>query len=260
MDHTHYPADYNDAGVGIEFYSIGGLMSGPSIYPEYLSDLNVLFCPSATNASEIDELLAAPDGGWLNPVTGQIDVGRMQESQSYYYNPWAAYENYNTQMTWFSSWYHLGGYIDDSSNYGSVFGAFDRDIDVGTEDVANEYTSWSFPEYASVWEKVYDVALLSTEPLGNGGSDTIYRLREGIERFLISDINNPAASSVAQSEMPIMHDVVIVDGIAFESGGEIRFNHVPGGGNVLYMDGHVGWQKYPSMEPPINPISAAAWY
>ena len=38
---------------------------------------------------------------------------------------------------------------------------------------------------------------------GNAGGDTIYRLREGIERVLITDINNPAASAMAQSELAI---------------------------------------------------------
>ena len=34
---------------------------------------------------------------------------------------------------------------------------------------------------------------------GTAGGDTLYRLREGIERFLITDINNPGASAQAQS-------------------------------------------------------------
>src|SRR5690606_1771959 len=41
---------------------------------------------------------------------------------------------------------------------------------------------------------------------GNGGSGMIQRFREGIERFLITDINNPAASATAQSELAIMWD------------------------------------------------------
>jgi hypothetical protein len=45
---------------------------------------------------------------------------------------------------------------------------------------------------------------MSTDPIGNGNTDTIYRLREGIERFLITDINNPAASSKAQSEIFVL--------------------------------------------------------
>jgi len=70
---------------------------------------------------------------------------------------------------------------------------------------------------------------------------TAYRLREGIERFFITDINNPAASAVAQSELVMMGDNVHLD--------VARNNHVPGGLNVLYMDGHVEFQKYPGEYP-----------
>jgi len=61
--------------------------------------------------------------------------------------------------------------------------------------------------------------------------NTVYRLREGIERFMITDINNPAGSSQAQSEIAVMWDIVCDD---IE-----HFNHVPGGSNALFMDGHV---------------------
>ena len=71
---------------------------------------------------------------------------------------------------------------------------------------------------------------------GNGRGDTLYRLREGIERFMITDINNPAASSKAQSVLPIMADQVAADAAAF--------NHIPGGSNVLFLDGHVSFLKY----------------
>ena len=73
--------------------------------------------------------------------------------------------------------------------------------------------------------------------------ETVYRIREGIERFFITDINNPAASSLAQSEIPVMWDQV-AGKIA-----EMGFNHVPGGANVLYMDGHVEFVKYPTDHP-----------
>ena len=70
----------------------------------------------------------------------------------------------------------------------------------------------------------------------------MYRLREGIERFVITDINNPAASSRAQSEIPVSSDWVSTDG------GQ-EFNHLPGGCNVLFMDGHVEFLRYPSKWP-----------
>ena len=69
-----------------------------------------------------------------------------------------------------------------------------------------------------------------------------YRLREGIERFLITDINNPAASAAAQSEIPI-----IGDWVSTQLGQE--FNHAPGGCNYLYLDGHVEFIRYPDKWP-----------
>jgi len=78
----------------------------------------------------------------------------------------------------------------------------------------------------------------------DGKQQTIYRLREGIERFLITDINNPAASSKAQSEIAVTYDMVQSNLKGFS-----QFNHIPGGGNVLYMDGHVEFLKYPTQYP-----------
>jgi len=87
-----------------------------------------------------------------------------------------------------------------------------------------------------------DIDLSAMAPgAGNGGADTIYRLREGIERFLISDINNPAASSMAQSEVWVMGDFCVARAA--------YFNHVPGGCNILYMDGHVEFIRYPGDQP-----------
>jgi len=81
----------------------------------------------------------------------------------------------------------------------------------------------------------------------SGPQQTIRRLREGIERFFITDINNPAGSSIAQSDIPIMWDAVSI---------LVRdFNHVPGGSNVLYMDGHVAFLKYPSEEFPVSRLT-----
>lgn len=89
--------------------------------------------------------------------------------------------------------------------------------------------------------------------LGNGGgnSTTVYRLREGIERFMITDINNSAAGAKAQSDIFVMLDNVSTD--------VARFNHVPGGSNVLFMDGHVAFVRYPQMAP-VTPAMAAVMH
>ncbi|MBI5095787.1 MAG: prepilin-type N-terminal cleavage/methylation domain-containing protein [Candidatus Hydrogenedentes bacterium] len=78
-------------------------------------------------------------------------------------------------------------------------------------------------------------------PNGNAGGNTLYRLKEGIERFLITDINNAAGSARAQSSMFIMWDRL--------STNVTDFNHLPGGSNVLFMDGHVEFIKYPGKDP-----------
>jgi prepilin-type processing-associated H-X9-DG protein len=90
------------------------------------------------------------------------------------------------------------------------------------------------------WDQVHDGDV-------EVGDKTLYRLREGIERFFITDINNPAASSLAQSELVVMHDVSWKT--AAPGDGQPSFNHIPGGGNVLYMDGHVEFLKYPGGFP-----------
>ena len=80
------------------------------------------------------------------------------------------------------------------------------------------------------------------------GPDVAYHLREGVERFLITDINNPAAGSQAQSAIPSMCDawgvVKKTNGLDTAISAIPAFNHVPGGANVLFMDGHVAFQRY----------------
>jgi prepilin-type processing-associated H-X9-DG protein len=87
----------------------------------------------------------------------------------------------------------------------------------------------------------YPVPLQGT----SGSATTIYRTREGIERFMITDINNPAASAQAQSTIPMMWDRIDNAG----QGRTTLFNHIPGGCKVLFMDGHVTWIRYPGEHP-----------
>jgi len=95
--------------------------------------------------------------------------------------------------------------------------------------------------------------------------DSYPQLREGVERFLITDINNPAAGAKAQSTMPCMMDAwaemtgwwTAFSGGAIDDRGVAKFNHVPGGSNVLFMDGHVSFLKFGSEFPVAN--SAAGY-
>ena len=63
---------------------------------------------------------------------------------------------------------------------------------------------------------------------------------------MITDINNPAGSAQAQSSIPVFMDTLASgerpNGVISPTR-QIRFNHLPGGCNVLYMDGHVEFIK-----------------
>ena len=79
------------------------------------------------------------------------------------------------------------------------------------------------------------------------GPPTLFRLKEGVERFTGTDIDRPADSAEPQSEIAVMWD--LTHHYPFDAAGMGEFNHVPGGGNVLYMDGHVEFVKYPGKWP-----------
>jgi prepilin-type N-terminal cleavage/methylation domain-containing protein/prepilin-type processing-associated H-X9-DG protein len=93
-----------------------------------------------------------------------------------------------------------------------------------------------------------DYTLLTTDPIGTGNTNSILRQRDGISRFLITDINNIQASGKAESDISMMYDQISVSASGY--------NHIPGGSNVLFGDGHVEFIKYPSNRYPVNPAHA----
>jgi prepilin-type processing-associated H-X9-DG protein len=72
---------------------------------------------------------------------------------------------------------------------------------------------------------------------------------------MITDINNAAASAKAQSEIFLMYDAWADNTNSSEAFGVTKapgaqfFNHIPGGSNVLYMDGHVEFVRYGTRAP-----------
>ena len=72
---------------------------------------------------------------------------------------------------------------------------------------------------------------------GNAGGSTVNRLSSGVDRFLISDINQILTGKESGSSVvPVIWDQVstlISD-----------FSHVPAGINVLFLDGHVEFKRY----------------
>lgn len=212
------------------------------IYPEYLTDPKVLLCPSSATAS-VDQ--------FVNSVTGEQTYFRDCSS--------------NDQGIWiFDESYHYYGYVLDKldtdtfdassllffpspTEASKQLAALVADITlslVGGPDFVDEFnqSSEDWPLSAT------SLGIVGcTGYCGNAESNTLYHLREGIERFLVTDINNPSASAQAQSTIFIMWDKVSTEPSAF--------NHIPGGSNVLYLDGHVEYVRYPDRAPVVAPTA-----
>lgn len=109
------------------------------------------------------------------------------------------------------------------------------------------YPGWMIRDAEELPDFVRGVRQLAKADYGDDirvGDKTFMRHREGIERFLITDINNPAGSAQAQSEIPIMFERVFRD----DGGQEI---------NVLYMDGRVESLPLGSKFPAVEAVAEA---
>lgn len=215
-------------GGGMEF-----TLDVPAVYPEYLTDTNVLICPSDSDARakvEIDRIWEDQD----NP--GSIDPCAIL-AESYVYWGWVFTgrpgEDYlasgadPNDATVTASNLFAGGYLDFGW-VNALFGQVVAQVSAGPG------------------ENLYDEDLSYTNDVGV--DRTMHRMREGIERFLISDINNPAAAAQAQSSLVLQGDIL--------STTASKYNHIPGGTNFLYLDGHVSFLKYPSEFPATRVFSA----
>jgi prepilin-type N-terminal cleavage/methylation domain-containing protein/prepilin-type processing-associated H-X9-DG protein len=211
---------YDLNGANFATQGVNFIFEGTAVYPEYLSDLGVLVCSSASQASDWQEWyshMGEIDPGSGNPIFELCNLG----NHSYIY------------VGWVLSDFELVNLGVDPNNPNIAW----SDIDTDLLYVAMPATLSDPAKHDS------DITTSDgiTPGKGNAGGDTIYRLRMGIERFMITDINNPAATAKAASEIPVMFGTV--------STVPSEFNHVPAGLNCLYMDGHVEFLKYPDKFP-----------
>ena len=233
----------------------------PAIYPEYLTDWNVLICPSDSDMDP-DDFVDEQGNSLFGYARSDLHTASGRNcghggacmnagDESYNYLGWVFdrcgdgddTDTLDTIVTLLAA----AGLIDaaDAPPPGTVSPA------QAVEAFENLIIDKLLPAYAADDVNSINAAAegdLETSPgNGNGGSSTVYRLREGIERFMITDINNPAASAQALSEIFIMWDQLATKAKVY--------NHVPGGSNVLFMDGHVEFLRYPSA-PPANTVMA----
>jgi prepilin-type N-terminal cleavage/methylation domain-containing protein/prepilin-type processing-associated H-X9-DG protein len=233
------------------------IAAGPmvhAIYPEYLTDPAIAICPSDPEET-VDYFFDDQGNNRLDRDPGRIDA-------SYAYFGWA-FDRLDKGVTNTSGnfpFLQTGLTLLGGSGSYTVSTQLAAGLDGLFREAATAVASDDGVGGQRAADKDVDVSS-NTVPLsdggnaGNGGGNTIYRLREGVERFMITDINNPAASAMAQSSLFVMLDLIA------GSGATSYFNHIPGGCNVLFMDGHVEFIRYVASEegatPPVLPSLAS---
>ncbi len=192
-----------------------------AIYPEYLADPTLFICPSSQLGHGVME--PGRERAWVDEA-GDLDLNPRDGCGRF-----ALYGD--------ESYSYVGYAVPRDNRYLEGWGLDPTDPRANPDDI-----------------------ILAVEPMFNNpfqdhqlyhpelGEVAFMRLREGVERFFITDINNPGAGSMAPSDMPVMWDVLRTEAE--------RFSHAPGGANVLYMDGHVSFVRWPSDEFPVNPYMA----
>ena len=259
------------------------LMNVRALYPEYLTDPGITVCPSDSGAD------ASEYGGQVLPVKEGMDriqkligagqatsdcvLAHLSVARSYAYIPVAtttptqgalafqayeesfekardAYESQSAMNLGPGCPYNNVTFTDNGVRVGTFEIPGNSRYEKGVEFLwfANENGDVSNTGQVDETDRAQDDGTLAPEVL--------YRLREGIERFLITDINNPAASAQAQSTVPVLLDAWAQRGKISDSGPDgVRvdvFNHLPGGSNVLYLDGHVAYLRYKDAYPLVN--------
>ncbi|NIA13670.1 MAG: DUF1559 domain-containing protein [Nitrospiraceae bacterium] len=236
-------------------------LAGYQIYPEYWTDVNIAKCPSDAMGGLLAQQVWEDSGG-LSGLMDQIQAlsdgspaaqacmrGALSLPVSYVYFSWV-FDSASQMMDIIMS---KAGLVYDfaqttwvthpENNELAAFGCTFPVLEINRvggggqfQDNLKSLAGGSYP---------FDDDGVSALP------ESYYRVREGIERFRITDINNPAGSAEAQSTIPVMFDAWAT-GTGFYSfdpnpaeglNNAINMNHVPGGSNVLYMDGHAEFKR-----------------
>ncbi|MBI5094139.1 MAG: prepilin-type N-terminal cleavage/methylation domain-containing protein [Candidatus Hydrogenedentes bacterium] len=186
------------------------------LYPDYLTDLGILICPSSLTGPGNQKDRAFKDETFAQDM---IDQALYQDprndralarllglhpsadcvtSQMYTYMPYAVVTEEQGVFLWDEICRRM----------------YNKDTDFMKDDLISARGGLHAP----------------------GGGDTFHRMQINVGRLFIRDINNPVDAE-PDSAIPVLFDTITNDGL-------VTPNHFPTGGNVLYLDGHAGFQKY----------------
>ncbi len=259
------PAHYGSIRPDTRSSAIWSSPAGSAIFPGYIADPRISECPSDPGVDPVwlvgfppvNELARMPDG---------TDFEEMQERSITARDPISF--DYYVSAEFARSYRYLGYTASNLPEFFGVQGAMTmigsgtneevEILDLGivrikdfTRDLSMDGPDWPgwVPDPLDPLDPPPPGERFAT---GTGDKDTVFRLREGIERFLITDINNPGARGLSQSEVSVMWDTFGTSESTDNRSGTNVFNHLPGGSNVLYMDGHAEFVKYPGKFPILS--------
>ena len=228
---NHYYGEPQTRPVGNEDLQLirNNLTFDPrGMFPDYLNDVKVLACPSSS------EVLIDPDTDWFTDLTfvpRYVSPVVANDPRNAAILAKVQRERPDYECITSEFYVYLPFAVSTEENLLYLLDEIDRQMWLGNTDFLRK-----------------DFTMAGGH--GTAGSDTFYRVNVGVGRFFVADINDPAASAVADSEIPVMFDSV-------SQGGDLRPNHfTPFGGNVLYLDGHVGWTEFKDndLKPPYSTL------
>jgi prepilin-type N-terminal cleavage/methylation domain-containing protein/prepilin-type processing-associated H-X9-DG protein len=212
---------------------------GYELYPEYLTDGMIMVCPSDPGIYS----WAAGDS-----VPNSLDCTGVE---TFHASP-------PTESDDFAHWTPVAAgcqkYLDFENTSYTYINKLVNPVWMADHD-ANATVMWAL--FDSIWDNSNTHGDESYDVGGTIGNVDFLHLKEGIERFTITDINNPAGSAQGQSNIVVLYDMAMSADANFgdkdghlpaDHVGEVRpdlFNHLPGGSNILFLDGHVEFAKYP---------------
>jgi len=254
--------DPDAAGSGDDIWAIP---DGPAIYPQYLSDMEIYFCPSLL-IDTYDKYLGPTSYDWYAtmpvgsggigtpPSAGGVLCPLVFTDRGYNYQGFLAV----TEDEWVTMVHAVDvalGQDTTKVSYNVGQRLLQSSISIGDETAVRAWCQGRSVAYMADptlnGVNVWDASLWDF--VGSGGGKKCLKLNEGIERFLITNINDAAGSSQGQNDIPVMWDLQQ----NAQTNGDVKFAHIPGGANTLYMDGHVSFVKYPSTNIPCTPLMAA---
>ena len=235
------------------FYSLMRAATGPSqdLYPEYLTDLKIGICPSAERNDDVKKL------GNCSSATDMIANGRP--------DTWmVGWPDCNTPeapkklLMWEPSYFYLCKLIrsewvfNSQQNAEAIGAALLKDFGQGAATETPGFTPADQKLIDTIDATFYKDCTV-TLPEGGFGTVKALHIKEGVDRFFITDIHGPSGELHATNCIPIMWDMVRFVQTGVEGAlGLLEFNHTPGGSNTLFMDGHVEFVRYPI---PVESIS-----